>query len=220
MHLPLTIETSKQIIGTQALVDSGAEGLFINRRFARNNWINTNPLGHRIIARNVDNTVNKQGIIDHYADINVRIGDTVHKERFLVTDTGDSPLILGLPWLAKHNPRIDWNARQVDLSASSDPQTVQDVINPPVLQSIMIAAKSNTPMELAQKHAAEHQSEKPRTLEEMVPAEYHEYLSIFDKEKAKRYPQPGPTIMLSNYATTLSLGEEKSFLSRSRNRTP
>ena len=110
MHLPLTIETSKQIIGTQALVDSGAEGLFINRRFARNNWINTKPLGHRIIARNVDNTVNKQGIIDHYADIDVRIGDTVHKERFLVTDTGDSPLILGLPWLAKHNPRIDWNA--------------------------------------------------------------------------------------------------------------
>ena len=115
MHLPLTIETSNKNIGTHALVDSGAEGLFINKRFIRDNWIRTSPLGQRIIARNVDNTINKQGVIDHYVDLSVQIGDKRQKERFLVTDLGETPVILGLPWLTHHNPWINWNTRQVEL---------------------------------------------------------------------------------------------------------
>ena len=94
MNLPLTVEIRKRNIGTQALVDSGAEGLFVNRQFIRDNWIKTSPLGHTITARNVDNTVNKQGIINRYADLHIRIGDKLYKERFLVSDLGKTPTLL------------------------------------------------------------------------------------------------------------------------------
>ena len=104
----------------------------------------------------------------------------------MVTDLGKTPVILGLPWLAKHNPRIDWSARQVELEESRTPETVQDIINPPILRSLTIAAKSNTAMELAQKHAAAHQDQ--RSVEEIVPEEYGEFLNVFSKEKAKRFP--------------------------------
>ena len=169
MRLPLTIETSKQTIGTQALVDSGAEGIFINRRFARDNWLPTQPLGHTIVAKNVDDTVNKQGIIDRYVDLEVDVGGKKQKERFLVTDLGQTPIILGLPWLAKHNPRIDWSARQVELEDGKG-ESIQDIINPPILRSLTIAAKTNTAMDLAQKYAAAHQDQ--RTVEDIVPGEY------------------------------------------------
>ena len=131
MQLPLTIETSKQNIGTRALVDSGAEGIFISRKFARDNWIPTKPLGHRIIAKNVDDTVNKQGIIDRYADLEVEVGGRKQKEMFLVTDLGKSSVILGLPWLAKHNPTSSPTTILVKKINSPTKKGVHKQHNPP-----------------------------------------------------------------------------------------
>ena len=56
----------------------------------------------------MDGTDNKQGTICFYTDLNIKIGDQTFQERFYITGLGNQKVILGLPWLRKHNLEIDW----------------------------------------------------------------------------------------------------------------
>ena len=51
----------------------------------------------------------------------------------------------------------------------------------------------NTKMTSATNLAAAANSKKPElTPEEIIPKEYHEFLNVFDEEKANRFPEPQP----------------------------
>ena len=41
-------------------------------------------------------------------------------EWFYVTTLGDQNLILGLPWLEKHNPIIDWTEKTLEFQSSQE----------------------------------------------------------------------------------------------------
>ena len=41
-------------------------------------------------------------------------------EWFYVTTLGDQNLILGLPWLEKHNPKIDWKEKTLEFRNSQE----------------------------------------------------------------------------------------------------
>ena len=56
----------------------------------------------------MDGTNNKQGTIHYYTDLNIKISDRTFLERFYITRLGNQKVILGLPWLRRHNPEIDW----------------------------------------------------------------------------------------------------------------
>ena len=58
------------------------------------------------------------------------------------------------------------------------------------LTDTWIAQAMNFSTELAQKENMK--KEDTRTLPEIVPPELHEYLDIFDKERAKRFPESQP----------------------------
>ena len=67
-----------------------------------------------IKVRNVDGTYNKNGAITERCLIPFRIKDKTMTEWFYVTMIGDQDLILGLPWLEKHNPIIDWKEKTLE----------------------------------------------------------------------------------------------------------
>src|SRR5271169_6380988 len=54
---------------------------------------------------------------------------------------------------------------------------------------IWINAKTNLAMEMAIK---DNLSKEEKTVEELVPKEFHEYLDVFDEEKANRFPTERP----------------------------
>jgi Reverse transcriptase (RNA-dependent DNA polymerase) len=58
-----------------------------------------------------------------------------------------------------------------------------------LLETDMWICKTNVAMELA---IEENSKKKDKTDEQLVPAEYHEYLDIFSKEKAHRFPESRP----------------------------
>jgi len=99
-----------------ALLDSGATGLFIDRGFVHRNRLKTHALDQPIKVYNVDGTLNQGGSITE--EITLMISHKGHKERavFEVCDLGKSAIILGHPWLQKHNPEIDWQTGQVKMS--------------------------------------------------------------------------------------------------------
>ena len=62
-YLPLRYKNTdrEQIVETQILLDSGAEGLFMNQTFVKKNQIPMIPLLKPIIPQNVDRTTNQSG---------------------------------------------------------------------------------------------------------------------------------------------------------------
>ena len=66
-----------------------------------------------ITARNVDGTLNKKGTIKYFTNLKIKIDGKTSEERFYITGLGDQKIILGFPWLKKHNPQIDWKTGNI-----------------------------------------------------------------------------------------------------------
>ena len=219
-----------ETIETKTLLDCGAGGIFMDQNFARKHNIRTTKLEQPIRAQNVDGTDNKQGTIRFYTDLNIKIGDRTFLERFYITGLGNQKVILGLPWLRKHNPEIDWEKgtvtwrnqersknlvkhwrlkresikkeQQPSMEEEEDLESTKNHSSNPLLDTDTILLELldtedeiwiNTKTNMATSLAAEANSKKPElTPEQLVPKEYHEYLDVFNEEKANRYPDSRP----------------------------
>ena len=109
ISLPILIKKSEsKSVETLALIDSRAGGKFINQKYAEQLGLSIQPLRKPIMARNIDGTLNKSGTITLCVDISVEIDGRTMDLQLLVTGLGSQRIILGFPWLNKHNPDIDW----------------------------------------------------------------------------------------------------------------
>jgi len=110
-----TTDTS-ELHSVKALLDCGATGSFIDRDFVRSKEMNTRTLSYSIPVFNVNGSPNKAGQISEVVDIVLRY--KTHSERMLlaVSRLGKQSLILGYDWLKDHNPRIDWEKREVEMT--------------------------------------------------------------------------------------------------------
>ena len=97
-----------------ALVDSGATKNFMNLSYAR--WLKL-PIKflekpHKLF--NIDRTENISGELKYYTDLSVQTGTTRTSLRFFLTDLGEHKAILGYPWFAAVQPKIDWKRGWID----------------------------------------------------------------------------------------------------------
>ena len=69
-----------------------------------------------IYVRNVDSSFNKEGPIKHMVEVNIYY--QWHRERteIDVIEGQKWSVILGMPWLAHHNPEIDWKTGEVKMT--------------------------------------------------------------------------------------------------------
>ena len=65
---------SKETI-EEALLDSGAGGVFIDQNYAKKLRLDIKTLETPVKARNVDGTINKSGTIKSYVNLTFKIGD-------------------------------------------------------------------------------------------------------------------------------------------------
>lgn len=90
------------------MLDSGAtRNAFLDESFAQNNNINTLPLPNPRRLRVVDRRLASKEVT-HFAYVNLKIGEHTEKLFCFVTKLGQYPLIVGMPWLVRHNPLIDF----------------------------------------------------------------------------------------------------------------
>jgi hypothetical protein len=108
MLLPVTIGTKKQTIKTQALLDCGASGEFMDSEFVKLHNILLIKLNKLQITKNTDRTQNEQGVVMHKAVINLGVNGKEDTMAFFITGLGKDNIILGLTWLRKHNLIVDW----------------------------------------------------------------------------------------------------------------
>ena len=109
---PATLAT----VTSNALVDCGATGCFLDKFFVRKHRFPTRRLARPIPVYNIDGTRNEQGSVEEMVDLRMRFGDHVERMTFAVCSLGSTDVILGHTWLAQHNPEIDWTTGQVTMS--------------------------------------------------------------------------------------------------------
>ena len=99
-HLNVTIQT---------LIDSGCSArAFCDRALVQRHNIRTSPTPH---ARTLFLADGKEAAakVDRFFVAPIAIGNHEELCIFFVTDLSpDTPIVLGLPWLQRHNPVIDW----------------------------------------------------------------------------------------------------------------
>ena len=61
----------------------------------------------------MDNIINKEGVIIRYTKLNLGLNTT--DKQLLITNTGKSPIILGLSQLKQVNSQIDWANGSIEL---------------------------------------------------------------------------------------------------------
>ena len=107
----IPIKINEKNIKTETLIDSVAGGEFIDQNYARTLALPLQNLTKPIPVLNVDRTLNKKGTIKYCVNLDLDIFGQKQMMCLLVTGLGKQKIILGFPWLQKHNPIINWQTR-------------------------------------------------------------------------------------------------------------
>jgi hypothetical protein len=119
---------------------------------------------------NIDGTENQGKEVKEAVDLEYWSQGRRMKTRFLVAHIGDQDFILGYHWLKKENPSINWEKATICFPSVK-------------ARSINMATK------LAQEASL---GKATKTVEEIVPSEFHQWKKRFQKEQAKRLPEHQP----------------------------
>ena len=103
-------------VTVKALLDSGATDLFMNATFAKEKGFKMEKLKKPLLVRNVDGTINVGGAITHQVECNMFFKEYMERARMDICNLGKMELILGMLWLAAHNPEIDWEKGEVKMT--------------------------------------------------------------------------------------------------------
>ena len=114
--IPITLRENKkdrEPVELEALLDSGAGGLFIDATFAKQNEFTLHDLPEPLNAYNVDGTLNKKGTVTSYVKADLHVNKRIRPIQLYVTGLGRQKVILGFPWLRDENPNINWETGEI-----------------------------------------------------------------------------------------------------------
>ena len=133
-HLSLTVHIlvpGLLPISVLALVDSGASGNFLDPSLLRENLLQPQPHPHPIPVELIDGS--SAAPITHFYPSRIRIhGQHTEQITFQLVTLAHFRLVLGFPWLARHNPSIDWQSGALSFTS---PLCTSTCLVPPLLPS-------------------------------------------------------------------------------------
>jgi len=161
---------SHEGMAVKALLDSGAIGLFMNTTFAREKGFKIEKMKNSLLVKNVDGIVNVGGAITHQVEYNMFFKGYVERVRMDVCNLGKMKVILGMPWLATHNPEIDWEKGEVKM-----------------MRCLSICRKKKQEKKKKEVKKVE-KDENEETLKELVPKRFWKWKKVFGKRESERMP--------------------------------
>ena len=103
-------------ITVEALLDSGTTGLVMSSEFAKKQGFKLKKLERPIQVRNVDRSFNREGPIENIVEVNIYYKGHIERMEIDVIRGQKWSVILEMPWLACHNPEIDWRTGEVKMT--------------------------------------------------------------------------------------------------------
>jgi hypothetical protein len=118
LHLKVELQTTdiEEVLATNALLDCGAAGLFINMEYVKWKQLTVQNLARPILVYNVDGTLNEAEAISGIVDVVLWYKGHTECAQFAVTSLGKQDLILSHTWLHEHNLEVDWQTNTVKMS--------------------------------------------------------------------------------------------------------
>ena len=113
------IDTQEGIM-VEALLDSGATGLVMSSEFTKKQGFKLEKLERPMNIRNVDGLLNKEGSIENTVEVNIYYQGHRERTEIDVIRGQKWTVILGMLWLARHNPKIDWRTVEVKMTRCSE----------------------------------------------------------------------------------------------------
>jgi len=161
---------SHEGIAVKALLDSGVIGLFMDMTFAKEKGFKMEKLKKPLLVRNMDGTANAGGAIMHQVECNMFFKGHMERARIDVCNLGKTKLILGMPWLAAHNPEIDWEKGEVKM-----------IRCPPIC--------GRRKQEVKEKEVRKtERDEDEEVLKRLVPRRFWKWKKTFGKRELERMP--------------------------------
>lgn len=140
-----------------ALIDSGAGGNFIDTETVERLQLARIELRRPIMVRNVDGTYNANGQITHRVLLDATTAGQRQTLSLLVTGIGKQSIILGLPWLIKENPDINyrtgqlqWRPTPLSIVEDNNDKEGGDSLKPPYLFLNSMACDDSFSISLAE----------------------------------------------------------------------
>jgi len=157
-------------VAVEALLDSGATGLFIDTTFAKEKGFKLEKMRNPLLVRNIDGMANIGGAIMHQVECNMFFKGYVERVRMDVCNLGKTKVILGMPWLAAHNPEIDWEKGKVKMTRC-----------PPIC-----GKEKREEVKKEVKKAEKDEDEE--VLRKLVPRKFWKWKKVFGKKESERMP--------------------------------
>ena len=202
MTIPVSLKLSNgKTIETQALIDSGAGGTFLDEKFAKQNKIPLIKLTKSIPVFNVDETPNKNGQITWKIEESLIVQGRTRETTLFATSLGKERIILGYPWLAKENPDIDWRKRtliwrnnqsqNIYALFQKDGEDFEQETNAELVISFIQEELTDEAQETWMKTRMSHlqlfglkeEKAKEKPVLEIVPTELHQFLTTVFSER-------------------------------------
>jgi len=119
LTLPIGLAASPQLVGLQtvALVDCGATESFVSSSFVAQHRLSTSPLTVPRILRVIDGREIESGLVTHVTTQIMTVGDHSESIYLLICTLRDYDVVLGTPWLQKHDPSISWSSGTVSFTS-------------------------------------------------------------------------------------------------------
>jgi len=109
------IDMQEEIM-VEILLDSGMTGLVMSLEFVRKKRFKLKKIENSIYVRNVDVTFNKEEPIENTVEVNIYYQGHRERTEINVIEGQKWSVILGIPWLAWYNPKIDWKTEEVKMT--------------------------------------------------------------------------------------------------------
>jgi len=100
----------------KTLLNSEVTGIFMSKSLAQKGEYRLIKLDWPLQVQNVDSTSNSGGAITHEVEVNMFYKGHVESVWMNVYKLGKMDIILDMPWLVAHNPKIDWEKGKVQMT--------------------------------------------------------------------------------------------------------
>ena len=179
-------------VSVKALLDSGAMGLFMSKKLAERQGFKLEKLNKPIKVRNVDGSDNKGGSITHEVEVNLFYRGHVERVRMDVCELGKTEVILGMPWLAAHNPEINWETGEVRMTRC--PPLCGQSPEKKIIKRKQATEEDRKDLRwtMEEREKREEIKKDHRKVEELVPKRFHKWKKVFGKVECQR-GNPGTT---------------------------